>query len=199
MRPTEILQNEHRVIEQVLSCLEKMAEQGVADGQLDEASARQALDFFQTFADGCHHGKEENHLFPLMEAKGFPRQGGPTGVMLHEHEEGRIHIRAMQEALPRAAAGQEAALREFARHARAYVDLLRQHIFKEDHRLFPMADQVFSSEDQARLLDRFAHVESHEMDQGTHEKYLGIADRLAERFHVVRSHRSACGCGHGQH
>lgn len=197
MRPTEILENEHRVIEQVLSCLEKIADQGLAQGKLDEMSARQALDFFQTFADGCHHGKEENHLFPLMEAKGFPRQGGPTGVMLHEHEEGRQHIRAMREAL--AAAGQESALREFARHAHGYVDLLRQHIFKEDQRLFPMANQVFSAEDQARLLDRFAHVENHEMHEGTHEKYLELADELAKRFHVPGGSGAACGCGHGKH
>ena len=98
MRSTDILQNEHRVIEQVLGCLEKMAAQAV-EGKLDEPSAREALDFFQTFADGCHHHKEEDHLFPLMEAKGFPRHGGPTGVMLHEHEEGRRHVKAMRSAL----------------------------------------------------------------------------------------------------
>ena len=135
-------------------------------------------------------------MFPLMETKGFPRQGGPTGVMLHEHEEGRKHIRSMREAL--SAADQNAALREFACHAHGYVDLLRQHIFKEDQRLFPMANHVLSAEDQARLLDRFAHVENHEMHEGTHEKYLELANSLAERFHVVRGNRSACGCGHGQ-
>ena len=199
MRPTDILERAHRVIEQVLTCLERIADQGLANERLDEVSARQALDFFQTFADGCHHGKEESHLFPLMEAKGFPRLGGPTGVMLHEHEEGRQHIRAMHEALPGAATGQDTSLREFARHARAYVDLLRQHILKEDQRLFPMANQVFSPEDQARLLDRFAHVEHHDMHEGTHQKYLELADTLAERFHVARAGGAVRGCGHGKH
>lgn len=199
MHPTDILESEHRVIEQVLSCLEKIADQGLATGRLDEDSARQALDFFQTFADGCHHGKEESHLFPLMEAKGFPRQGGPTGVMLSEHEEGRQHIRAMHEALPGAAAGQDTSLQEFARHARSYVELLRLHILKEDQRLFPMANQVFSPKDQASLLDQFAHVEQHDMPEGTHEQYLQLADSLAERWHVARGSGSVCGCGHGKH
>ena len=85
MKPTEILSAEHRVIEQVLNCLEKMAAQAEKTGTLDKVSATDAVNFFRTFADQCHHGKEEAHLFPAMEAKGFPRQGGPTGVMLHEH------------------------------------------------------------------------------------------------------------------
>jgi hemerythrin-like domain-containing protein len=198
MRPTDILESEHRIIEQVLSCLEKIADHGLARGRLDEDAARQALDFFQTFADGCHHGKEECHLFPLMEAKGFPRQGGPTGVMLNEHEQGRRHIRAMHEALPGAGSGQDTSLQEFARHARAYVELIRLHILKEDQRLFPMANQVFTPEDQASLLDRFAHVEQHDMPEGAHERYLQLADSLAERLHVARGIGTACGCGHGE-
>jgi len=75
MRSTEILQDEHRVIEQVLNCLEKMADQALVAGRLDESSAREALDFFQTFADGCHHHKEEDHLFPLMEARWHAKNG----------------------------------------------------------------------------------------------------------------------------
>ena len=99
MKPTEILSGEHRIIEQVLDCLEKIAQNCATGGRLDKTSAEQALDFFRDFADRCHHGKEETHLFRAMEAKGFPRQGGPTGVMLHEHEQGRAHIRDMAEAI----------------------------------------------------------------------------------------------------
>ncbi len=70
MTPTEILSGEHRVIEQVLDCLEKMIQQSVGDGRLNGHAARQAVDFFRGFADRCHHGKEETHLFPAMESKG---------------------------------------------------------------------------------------------------------------------------------
>jgi len=85
MRPTEILMQEHRVIEQVLDCLERMAQRVEAGDELDLESAKQAIDFFRNFADRCHHGKEEDCLFPLLEQKGFSREQGPTGVMLHEH------------------------------------------------------------------------------------------------------------------
>ena len=172
MKPTEILSEEHRIIEQVLDCLEKMAQNCEAEGRLDKTSAEQALDFFRNFADRCHHGKEETHLFPAMEAKGFPRQGGPTGVMLHEHEQGRAHIRGMADAIEGAAAGEGEAVAHFVAHAQGYVGLLRQHIEKEDHCLFTMANQTLTEDDQQRLSEAFEHVEHEHMGLGTHEKYL---------------------------
>lgn len=197
MKATDILADEHQVILQVLDCLEVLADRAEA-GQFETAAAAKTVDFFRNFADRCHHAKEETHLFPAMEAKGFPAEGGPTGVMRHEHELGRGHVRAMAEAVEAAEAGQSAARQRFVAHAREYLNLLHQHIDKEDHCLFTMADQAFSAEDQQRLLETFQHVEAHEMGPGTHEKYLQLADELAAHCGVSRAATSRghhC-CGH---
>ncbi len=183
--PVEILMDEHRVIEQVLACVEKMADRCAAGAPVDADSARNAVDFLRTFADTCHHGKEEDCLFPAMEKLGVPREGGPIGVMLEEHEMGRRHIRGMSGSIDSAAAGAADARRDFQHHARAYVDLLRQHILKEDNVLFPMADQVMAPADQKALMDRFEQVEHHDMGTGTHEKYLGLAHDLAQKFGIT--------------
>jgi hemerythrin-like domain-containing protein len=205
MKPSDILSREHRVIEQVLDCLEKMAVQGEDSGQLDEQSIAEALDFFRNFADRCHHGKEEAHFFPAMEAKGFPRASGPTGVMIHEHDLGRHRVAGMSEALAAAQAGDASGPTRFAEHARAFIVLLRGHIEKEDHCLFALANEAFTEIDQQQLLDAFtqveSEVESEEMGHGTHEKYLQIADRLADRYGVAKAHSASppcggCGCGH---
>ncbi len=200
MKPTEILSGEHRIIEQVLDCLEKIAQNCATEGRLDKNSAEQALDFFRNFADRCHHGKEETHLFPAMEAKGFPRQGGPTGVMLDEHEQGRADVRGMAEAVEGAAAGRSEAVTRFVAHAHGYVGLLREHIEKEDHCLFGMANQALNEDEQQRLLEAFQHAEQEHMGLGTHEKYLRVADDLASRFGVARTVVNSpqdCGCHHG--
>ncbi len=197
MNPTEILSGEHRVIEQVLDCLEKIARNCAAAGRLDKTAAEQALDFFRNFADRCHHGKEETHLFPAMEAKGFPRQGGPTGVMLHEHEQGRAHIRGMADAIEGAAAGERESVARFIAHAQGYVGLLREHIEKEDHCLFAMANQTLTEDDQQQLFEAFEHVEHEDLGLGTHEKYLALADDLAARLGVTRAggnHSLSCSC-----
>ena len=195
-RPTEILAQEHQVILQVLECLEKIAERAAA-GSLDADGARDVVEFFRGFADRCHHGKEEVHLFPAMESKGYSADCGPTAVMRHEHELGRTHIRGMDESIAAAAAGDSAALERFVRNARAYLALLRQHIDKEDHCLFPMADQAFSETDQRVLLDLFHRVEREELGEGTHERYVAIAERLADRYGVAKTAPANAGCcGH---
>ena len=187
MNPTETLSNEHRVIEQVLDCLEEMARRCKTDGQLDTRDANDAIDFFRNFADSFHHAKEENHLFPAMEAKGFPQEGGPTGVMLYEHEQGRERIRAIAEAVDGAAAGDAGAVESFVSNARGYVDLLREHIKKEDECLFSMANQSFSATDQQQLSEAFAKTDEAPAKAGVRERYVKLAKDLAGRYRTVQA------------
>jgi len=204
MRPIEVLMNEHRVIEQVIGCLEEMTNRCAAGQALDVTSASEAIDFFRVFADRCHHGKEEDLLFPAMEQKGFSREQGPTGVMLREHEAGRFHVDGMSKAIDRINSGDSdhTAQAAFVEHARSFAALLRQHILKEDHCLFPMADRALSAAEQEALGASFAKVEHDDLGPGVHEKYVAIADRLTKRFGIVRSAACASGgahcCGHGR-
>ena len=200
MRPTEILSAEHRVIEQVLDCLEKIGERA-AGGTLDLDSARTALRVLRTFADRCHHGKEEERLFPMLANRGLPTHVGPVAVMLEEHEIGRAEIRKMDTAVADASRGERGAAMTFAEAARSYVELLRDHIAKEDNILFPMAESVLRDEDRAKLLVSFESVEHDDLGPGTHQEMLSLANALADKFGVKRaSERSATvltGCCHG--
>jgi hemerythrin-like domain-containing protein len=189
------------VIEVVLGCLDAMAARCQREGRLDEESARQAIDFFRSFADRCHHAKEENQLFPLMERRGFSPHAGPTAVMRAEHVEGRALIAAMEQATPAAARGEDEGRRRWLAAAGGYSALLRAHIEKEDHCLFPMADQHLRPADIDELDRQFAAVERNEIGPGVHERYVRLAETLARRFGVgmdgVPATAHTCGCaGH---
>ncbi|MCG8450212.1 MAG: hypothetical protein MI725_11625, partial [Pirellulales bacterium] len=60
--------------------------------------------------------------------------------------------------------------------------------------------KVLNEQDQMQLLESFANVEHDDMGPGTHEKYLAIAAKLAERYsaesQVSDSSASAGCCGH---
>jgi hemerythrin-like domain-containing protein len=180
MTATEILKNEHRVIEQVLDCLEQLANAADAKHRIDDVAARQMIQFFRTFTDGCHHAKEEKQLFPRLEAHGFRRQNGPTGVMMNEHEEGRWLLKGMERALD--TPNQTDSIASFVINARAYVQLLRSHISKEDHCLFAMADATLSPAEQQEMVEAFETVEHEDVAPGDHEKFLRMANDLAKRF-----------------
>jgi hemerythrin-like domain-containing protein len=201
MQPTDILMTEHRLIEQVLSCLEKVVQQAEAEKQLEKKSALEVIDFCRAFADGCHHAKEEAHLFPVMEANGFSGGCSPVAVMQREHELGRMYIQGMAAAAEAAALGEPAALMWFVQHGKSYVKLLREHIHKEDNCLFPAANHRLTAHDQQQLLAAFEKVEGEEIGKGTHEKYLALAYQLADRFGVAHvaadPATSDAGCGGG--
>jgi hemerythrin-like domain-containing protein len=174
-RATELLSAEHRLIERVLDIIERLTAMPVVK-MLD--SWKRALDFVRQFADQCHHLKEEKILFPAMEEHGIPNEGGPIGMMLIEHEEGRAYVGSMFAAVARLEAGDESAQEPLLTSAAAYLRLLREHIQKEDDILFHMADGVIPAEEQTQLLRTFAEHELNEMGGGVHEKYLAIAESL---------------------
>jgi hemerythrin-like domain-containing protein len=184
MKPTQVLSSEHRVIEIALTCLERMTDRATKQGHLDREPAEQVIDFIQNFADRCHHGKEEDHLFPSLTRAGMPEESGPLAVMLQEHVAGRNYVSKMLKALDKASQGDQAAVNTFADNAYGYIQLLRGHIQKEDNILFRMADQVLSSEDQIKLSESFRKVESDHLGAKTHEKYLELVRSLAARYDV---------------
>src|SRR4029079_8973557 len=133
--------------EQVLKCLLAMASRAETTRVVhDDAEA--AIRFFRTFADRCHHKKEEEVLFPALAKKGLGTSVGPVAVMLQEHEIGRGHVARLDETIRRARRREEGASDAVAQAARAYADLLLAHIGKEDHILFPLADQVLQGADE---------------------------------------------------
>ncbi|HLC05487.1 MAG TPA: hemerythrin domain-containing protein [Anaerolineales bacterium] len=178
MKPTDILRDEHRVIERVLAALETAAIRLRAGEPVDSAIFIQAAEFIKGFADGCHHKKEEGVLFPAMQAAGIPREGGPIGVMLTEHQEGRQLTIAMRAAAEELAAGDAGAGEQIVDNALQYVALLRQHIAKEDNILFPMAEQVIAGPSQIGVSEAFERIEHEETGQGVHDRFLALAESI---------------------
>jgi hemerythrin-like domain-containing protein len=87
MGPIEELKMEHQAVKMTLRVLETLCRRMEQPGEaVEEIHLDQLLEFFSVFVDKCHHGKEEELLFPALEAVGIGREGGPIGHMLEEHE-----------------------------------------------------------------------------------------------------------------
>jgi hemerythrin-like domain-containing protein len=139
---------------------------------------RDAVGFVRNFADRCHHGKEEQNLFPRMEERGVPRVGGPIGVMLMEHDQGRDYVAAIADSIDAYDGGDASSARVIVDNARGYIELLHEHTAKEEEVLFPMADSVLSPADQKEMEERFQKIETEVMGPGVHERYHRLLDDL---------------------
>ena len=180
--PTGELRNDHRIIERVLQVLRVLVGRARDGEGFESESLARAVEFFRLFADACHHAKEEDLLFPVLEARGVPRQGGPIGVMIEEHRQARELTAAMAEALADVKSDRPDAQERFLTTATSYDSLLTHHIFKEDNVLFRIGDQVLTETDQESLGLQFCDVRCRAFDGKTREQLEVIADELESRW-----------------
>jgi hemerythrin-like domain-containing protein len=178
MQATQILMTEHRLIERVLTAMQVAATRLSQGEYIRPAFFINAALFIKNYADGCHHKKEEDILFVAMNPSGKSTQGGPVGIMLAEHEQGRLFTQEMRAAAQMWEKGDNFAQGAVVQNALGYVSLLRQHIYKEDNILFPMADQLISPAHQEKILADFTSIGLEETEAGIHEKYMALAEVL---------------------
>ncbi len=186
MTATRNLRDEHRLILEVVGVLERIleaangAEPGARGPDLDSLQA--CVEFFRLFTDACHHGKEEDILFPELVRHGMPRDHGPIAVMLHEHEIGRGLVRRIAGAVERAREGDATAVAELDAAGRDYVALIRGHILKEDDILFQMADGLVTGPACQRVCGRYHEVCGRRFEGRTHADLESLAGELREAY-----------------
>jgi hemerythrin-like domain-containing protein len=182
MKATEELKNEHEGIELMLRVMQALGEKAGRGETLDSAHLDGIISFLTVFVDKCHHGKEEEFLFPALESAGVARQNGPIGVLLGEHESGRQLVAKFKAAWARYGGGDRSAGGDLQQTMMAYVDLLRAHIVKENTVLFPMADARLDADTDARLFESFERLERERIGVGTHEAFHTLLHTLRDTY-----------------
>jgi len=180
MKATEELKKEHRGIELMLHVLSAVSEKVGRGESMHLPHIDGIMEFLTVFIDKCHHGKEEEFLFPALEAAGVARDGGPIGVMLSEHEQGRRLVARLRQCMADYQSGDKQAAAGIQQTVKAYVDLLNQHIAKEDTVLFPMADARLDASQDPTLFEAFERLERKRIGAGKHESFHALLDQLQD-------------------
>jgi hemerythrin-like domain-containing protein len=181
---SENLKDEHHVILRVIKVLLVAADKLEKGETVSPEVFKKVVDFVRVFADRCHHKKEEGELFPMLERKGILKHRGPIAVMLMEHEQGRLFVKGLSEALGKYEKGDVKAKDALVENARGYADLLDQHIYKEDNILYPMGDKVLSEADNRELLEKFERIEKEIIGEDKHEYYLQMIADLEKELGI---------------
>jgi len=171
---TAVMVEEHKLILRMIALLEKNVELAEAGRFNDWNFFLDGVDFIRNYADRFHHAKEEDVLFTALVANGMPEQNSPVAAMLMAHDQGRAFVRGMEAAAKKALAGEPAPVAELAENARGYIALLRDHIDKEDHILYPLAERVLPEALRPAMVEAYAEAEA--KTPGLEEKYLRLVE-----------------------
>ena len=172
---------EHKLINRMIDVLESAANQLEENKEITPDIFDKAADFIRTFADKFHHAKEEDILFKEMIKKGMPEKDSPVEAMLIEHEQGRAFVKGLIKATAEFKEGNEKKAKEIIENARGYIELLREHIKKEDDILYPLAEKMFTEDEKEKQLDRFKEAEISKGGEKTVSEYVEIVKKLEAR------------------
>ncbi len=175
MLPVEILIGEHRLIEQMVGFVEKETGKIVASGKVDPNFIVVAVDFFRTYADRYHHGKEEGILFRGLSSRNLSDVDRRVMSELEmEHAFARKTVRNLDDLTKEYVEGKTEARNDILMLLDALVELYPNHIRKEDSSFFYPSMKYFTPEEQGRMLDDFI-----EFDRNfTNKRYGQVVEYL---------------------
>jgi DUF438 domain-containing protein len=176
----DLLMTDHETTERVFAAFER-----ALAGPLQPSAAivADALEYFTGYVEQCHSHKEEDHLFPLMEERGMPREGGPLAVMLMEHEQSGALLAELKVLAADYVAGKVDVLPGLRRVFGQYATVLKAHFWKENDILFPMARRILSGADMARVEAGIEAIEA-SLGPDTRSRYYALAERIVTASNV---------------
>jgi len=173
--PAGPLMAEHRVIERMLAVLEAQLPVIAETQTANPAVIDTAVDFIITYADHCHHGKEEDILFQRLADKPLNEElAAVMAELVQDHARGRAMTRRLIQANERYRSGEEGTLGEIEACIRDLVEFYPVHIAKEERHFFKPCLEYFTDAEKATMLADFD-----EFDRALiHEKYRRVVEDL---------------------
>ncbi|MDP1602015.1 MAG: hemerythrin domain-containing protein [Legionella sp.] len=166
---------EHRLIEQMLSVVERALILSEKTGSIDPLFVDLTVDFIKTYADRTHHGKEEDILFRELERKNLSEADRRVmKELIDEHVFGRMTTKSLVDANLQYRNGNNLAFASVRTQLLTLVEFYPKHIEKEDQVFFPASRAYFSDEEDQAMLREFMEFDR----KMIHEKYAAVIKSL---------------------
>jgi hemerythrin-like domain-containing protein len=179
MKPIGPLMVEHRLIERMIAIVKDELSEINKGKKANPLFIDTYVDFARTYADRCHHGKEEDILFrDLAKKKLSPEHKKTMDELVEEHIYARKTVGELVAAKDRYVQGDKDALKEITIKLSALAEFYPKHIQKEDkHFFFPILD-YFTKQEQDAMLQEFWEFDR----KLIHEKYQQVVGKLAGKL-----------------
>ncbi|MBT4091593.1 MAG: hypothetical protein HOE30_24165 [Deltaproteobacteria bacterium] len=188
MSAMDILKKEHKLIQRYLDNMSVAQDLLGVRETVPPSVIDNSIRFAKEFMNKTHHFKEEYVLFlKLAEKKGGDID--PQIVSLRDqHERSRNLVSKIKETLSGYKKGDEIAFSTLAENMGYYVTLENQHLYRENHVFYPMAEKLFSAEEMSSFDSEFEKIDE-KQGKGTYEKGVELINAIEadmkEKFGAV--------------
>jgi len=173
--PAEPLMTEHRLIERMIKLMAQELNKIKKDNDVNKKFIETAADFLRTYADRCHHGKEEDILFRNLAKKKLSAEHEKImGELIKEHVLGRKNVSKLIDANYSYSKGDKKSIDDIISNMEILVRFYPMHIEKEDKRFFIPCMNYFNNQEKANMLNEFWEFDK----KLIHEKYAKIVENI---------------------
>jgi len=175
MKPIGPLMIEHRLIERMIKLMHDKAVAIDEGGRPDVLFIGIAIDFIKSYADRCHHGKEEDILFRDLNKKQLSQEHKRIlNELMEEHAFARTLVKSLLETTGRYVKGDESAVKDISYLMTKLSTFYPVHIAKEDKSFFLPCMDYFSAKEQVKMLEEFEEFDR----MLIHEKYKNVVNNI---------------------
>jgi hemerythrin-like domain-containing protein len=176
MKPRSPLMVEHRLIEQMLAVINDQRAVMLAKDNFNPIFIDAVADFFKTYADRTHHGKEEEIFFKALATKNMsPEDRKAMQELIEEHKFARKKVTELLQAKEDFLAGKNGALKTLKTLLESLTKLVEfypEHIRREDEVFFPDTEKYFTKAELDAMLKEFWEFDK----KMIHEKYQRVVE-----------------------
>lgn len=178
MLPAGPLMVEHRLIERMIALMGKELERMKKEKTADVSFIDKAVDFIRTYADKCHHGKEEDILFRDLSKKDLSAEHKRImEELVNEHVIGRSNVKSLVEARNAYERNQQGALDGIIEGFEKLTGFYPKHIEKEDKHFFLEVMDYFDDREKEAMLEEYWQFDR----KLIHEKYADIVEDIEKK------------------
>jgi hemerythrin-like domain-containing protein len=153
MKPIAPLMIEHRLIERMVGVMEDYVTSVRGDKKVNPAFVDVVLDFFRTYGDKTHHGKEEDILFAALAKKNLSADHKKMlDILIDDHVQARKLIAKLAEANTKYVKGNADAVNDITTYLETLIVVYRKHIALEDKQFFIPSLGYFTKDEMDTML-----------------------------------------------
>jgi hemerythrin-like domain-containing protein len=182
MKPIDPMMDEHRVIERMIGIMRRKSAHVREASLVDATFIDGVVDFFGTYTDRTHHGKEEGIFFRGLAGKPLtPDDRQMMQGLIQGHRYARRTVAELEAAGQAYRKGKYAALEAIVEQLTSLIDFYPGHIRVEDETFFPHSLGYLTPEEQQDMLAEFWEWDR----MMIHEKYRSIIEDLERTLEAI--------------
>jgi hemerythrin-like domain-containing protein len=182
MKPTADLMNEHKAIRLMISVMSNISNSIKENKVFYTNDVEKIVDFLSVYADKCHRTKEESVFFPALLMTDYPSKKMPVGLLINEHLIAKGYLEEILSSSVNCKLGSTFSCDRIADCMANYVELIDNHMQKEEEDFFPLANKALSEEAQIEISKQFKMINDEFLGMDVHDHYDELLKLMESKY-----------------